>query len=340
MRRIGAFVPVILVSGCLVGPDYVRVPPAHPPTASYKEAQAAPMTPAEAAAAVFQPADPRDGAPRGPWWQVYGDPTLDRLAAEIDTANQNLKVFEANYRRARALIRQDLSALYPSISVTGAAQQTGTGGLRGSSGVATAVNRADTSQGQFSSGLTLAWEIDVWGKLRRQVESDSTAAQASEADLANARLSAQSDLAINYFGLRISDDRKRLFEATVAAYGRSMQIVQNQVNAPSPRVSTCRRRRRSTSWRARSSWPKRPTGRCWSTRSPCWLVAPRRKSASGQRRRSFPSRRSEPASPRPCWSVGPTSQVPNDAWPRPMPRSAWRRAPSIRQSRWARPSAS
>ena len=232
MRRIGAFVPVILVSGCLVGPDYVRVPPAHPPTASYKEAQAAPMTPAEAAAAaVFQPADPRDGAPRGPWWQVYGDPTLDRLAAEIDTANQNLKVFEANYRRARALIRQDLSALYPSISVTGAAQQTGTGGLRGSSGVATAVNRADTSQGQFSSGLTLAWEIDVWGKLRRQVESDSTAAQASEADLANARLSAQSDLAINYFGLRISDDRKRLFEATVAAYGRSMQIVQNQVNA-------------------------------------------------------------------------------------------------------------
>ena len=328
MRRIGAFVPVILVSGCLVGPDYVRVPPAHPPTASYKEAQAAPMTPAEAAAAaVFQPADPRDGAPRGPWWQVYGDPTLDRLAAEIDTANQNLKVFEANYRRARALIRQDLSALYPSISVTGAAQQTGTGGLRGSSGVATAVNRADTSQGQFSSGLTLAWEIDVWGKLRRQVESDSTAAQASEADLANARLSAQSDLAINYFGLRISDDRKRLFEATVAAYGRSMQIVQNQVNA-------------GIASRARSWWPKPPTGRCWSMRSPCWSAVPRRKSVSSRRRRSFPFRRSRPASPRPCWNGAPILPGPSAAWLRPMPRSAWRRALSIRPSRWARPSAS
>jgi len=225
MRRIAALLPAILVSGCLVGPDYVRPPPATLPTPAYKESE-----PVTGAAAVFQPAQPRDGVDRGPWWQVYGDPTLDSLAAQIDVSNQNLKVFEASYRRARALVRQDQSALFPTISGTGAAQQVGTGGLRGT-GTTTTVTRADSSQGQYTTGATLAWEIDVWGNLRRQIESDSAAAQASDADLANARLSAQTDLATNYFGLRISDDRKRLYEETVAAYARSMQIVQNQVDA-------------------------------------------------------------------------------------------------------------
>ncbi|MBN9513045.1 MAG: efflux transporter outer membrane subunit [Alphaproteobacteria bacterium] len=225
MRRIAALLPAILVSGCLVGPDYVRPPPATKPTPAYKESE-----PVTGAAAVFQPAQPRDGVDRGPWWQVYGDPTLDSLAAQIDVSNQNLKVFEASYRRARALVRQDQSALFPTISGTGAAQQVGTGGLRGT-GTTTTVTRADSSQGQYTTGATLAWEIDVWGNLRRQIESDSAAAQASDADLANARLSAQTDLATNYFGLRISDDRKRLYEETVAAYARSMQIVQNQVDA-------------------------------------------------------------------------------------------------------------
>ena len=225
MRRIAALLPAILVSGCLVGPDYVRPPPATMPTPAYKESE-----PVTGAAAVFQPAQPRDGVDRGPWWQVYGDPTLDSLAAQIDVSNQNLKVFEASYRRARALVRQDQSALFPTISGTGAAQQVSTGGLRGT-GTTTTVTRADSSQGQYTTGATLAWEIDVWGNLRRQIESDSAAAQASDADLANARLSAQTDLATNYFGLRISDDRKRLYEETVAAYARSMQIVQNQVDA-------------------------------------------------------------------------------------------------------------
>lgn len=224
MRRIAALLPAVLVSGCLVGPDYVRPPPATLPTPAYKEAE-----PVTGAAAVFHPAQPRDGADRGPWWQSYGDPVLDSLAAQIDVSNQNLKVFEAGYRRARALIRQDQSALFPTVSGTGAAQQAGTGGLRGTTGTTT--TRGDTSQGQYTTGATLAWEIDIWGKLRRQIEGDSAAAQASDADLANARLSAQTDLATNYFGLRISDDRKRLYEETVAAYARSMQIVQNQVDA-------------------------------------------------------------------------------------------------------------
>ncbi|MDB5488772.1 MAG: hypothetical protein JWQ58_2487, partial [Reyranella sp.] len=227
MRRIAALLPLLLVSGCLVGPDYERAPPASPVAPEYKEAELPP-----GAASVFRPAQPSDAADRGSWWRVYGDPTLDGLAAQIDVSNQNLKIFEANYRRARAIIRQDQSALYPSISGTGSAQQVGTGGQRGTSTTSTStIQRFDSTQGQFSTGGTLNWEIDLWGTLRRQVESDSAAAQASDADLANARLSAQTDLIINYSSLRISDDRKRLYEATVAAYLRSMQIAQNQVDA-------------------------------------------------------------------------------------------------------------
>jgi NodT family efflux transporter outer membrane factor (OMF) lipoprotein len=224
MRRAIALLALPL-SGCLVGPDYQRPPPASPPAPEYKEA-----APISGIAAAFRPADPRDNADRGRWWQVYGDPTLDRLAAQVNVSNQNLKFYEANYRRARALIRQDTAALFPTITGTGGAAQTGTGGQRGASGTTTIV-RSDSVQGQYTTGATFNWEIDVWGNLRRQIEADSATAQASDADLANARLSAQADLATNYFGLRISDDRKRLYEATVAAYARSMQIARNQVDA-------------------------------------------------------------------------------------------------------------
>jgi NodT family efflux transporter outer membrane factor (OMF) lipoprotein len=227
-RSVVSLFPLLLVSGCLVGPDYERAPPASPVAPAYKEAELP-----TGVASVFRPAQPADGADRGQWWRVYGDPTLDSLASQIDVSNQNLKIFEANYRRARAIIRQDQSVLYPSISGTGSAQQTGTGGLRGTTaaGGTSTITRYDSTIGQYSTGFTLNWELDLWGTLRRQIESDSASAQASDADLANARLSAQTDLVTNYASLRISDDRKRLYEATVAAYLRSMQIAQNQVDA-------------------------------------------------------------------------------------------------------------
>ncbi len=208
-RHVAAFAAIVSLSGCLVGPDYLRPQPAAAPTAEYKETMG------------FRPALPRDAIDRGPWWTIYGDPTLDQLAAQVDISNQNLKVSEAAYRQARALIRQDQSSLYPSISYTGGAQQSGQGAQRG----------GGNSVGQLSAGPTLTWEIDVWGRIRRQIESDSAAAQASAADLASARLSAQSDVTTNYFALRISEQRTRLFQESVAAFARALQIVQNQVNA-------------------------------------------------------------------------------------------------------------
>lgn len=226
MRRPVILLCLACLSGCLVGPDYERPPPASPPTAEFKEA-----------GIDFRQATPRDSADRGPWWQMYADPALDRLAAQVDISNQTLKVSEANYRVARALVRQDQSGLYPTITATASAQQTGSGNQRGGSTttiITTTTNQSGnvtSSASQYSGGASLNWEIDVWGSIRRTIESDSAAAQASAGDLASARLSAQADVAINYFSLRMSDERTRLYQATVAAYARALQIVQNQVDA-------------------------------------------------------------------------------------------------------------
>jgi NodT family efflux transporter outer membrane factor (OMF) lipoprotein len=203
----------------MVGPDYERPPPATPATPEFKETSDS----------YFRPATPRDSIDRGKWWGMYGDPALDQLAAQVDVSNQNLKVSEAAYRQAVALIRQSQSALYPTIGYTGSVTQNSSGGSRSSSGFTT--SSTGSSVGQYSVGGTLSWEIDVWGRIRRTIESDSAAAQASAADLMAARLSAQSSLVINYYSLRISDEQRSLLEAAVAAYGRSLEIVQNQFNA-------------------------------------------------------------------------------------------------------------
>ena len=164
---------------------------------------------------------------------MYGDSTLDGLAAQIDISNQTLKQAEAAYRQAQALVRLDVSGLYPTVSGNCSFQQSGSGGGSRSrttqSGFVSASSSSSLSQ--FSMGGSLAWQADLWGRIRRQIESDSAAAQASAADLANARLSAQANLAIDYFSLRISEQRIKLFQATVAAYTRSVEIVQNQLDA-------------------------------------------------------------------------------------------------------------
>ncbi|HYD05146.1 MAG TPA: efflux transporter outer membrane subunit [Reyranella sp.] len=211
---------MLLLVGCgLVGPDYERPPPATPPTPEFKETNDS----------YFRPAIPRDAIDRGKWWGMYGDPALDRLAAQVDVSNQNLKIAEAAYRQAVALIRQSQSPLYPTIGYTGSITRSSAAGSRSSAGFDT--SSVGNSVGQYAVGGTLSWEIDVWGRIRRQIESDSAAAQASAADLMSARLSAQSSLVANYFSLRISDARKRVLQESVAAYGRSLEIVRNQFDA-------------------------------------------------------------------------------------------------------------
>jgi NodT family efflux transporter outer membrane factor (OMF) lipoprotein len=225
-RCLTALLALVCLSGCMVGPNYQRPPPADPPPLAFKETTG----PVIGAAADFQPAQPRDAIDRGPWWTMYGDPVLDQVAAQIDISNQTLMQAEAAYRQARALVRQDASGLYPTVSGNAGFTQSGSASSSRSTqgGI---VSAGGGSISQFTMGPSLAWQLDVWGRIRRQIESDSAAAQASAADLANARLSAQATLAIDYFSMRIAEQQIKLFEASVAAFTRSLQIVQNQVDA-------------------------------------------------------------------------------------------------------------
>lgn len=205
---------VVLLGGCAVGPTYQR--PFTPEVSSYKEAEG------------WVPAAPADALERGPWWLLFGDPVLDQLAARVEVSNQNVAAAVAAYAQARALVREQRASLFPALTLGGGATRSGSSGS-GSTGTTSTSGGRTGNNYQLSIGGS--WEPDVWGRLGRAVDGASAGAQASAADLASARLSAQGELAINYFSLRQLDAQKGLLEETLTGYQRALEIAQNRYNA-------------------------------------------------------------------------------------------------------------
>jgi len=211
LLALGTPVPLacaLLLSGCAVGPDYKR--PDAPTTPTFKEAPAD----AEAWTGEWKTAEPQDAIARAQWWKVFGDSQLDALMAQVQISNQNIKAAEAQYRQALAALQAARAGFFPTVDAQASVSR-----ARGASG--------NTLSGQ-SVTLSAAWELDVWGRVRRQVESSEASAQASQADLASTLLSTQSTLAQSYFLLRIADAQKALLDRTVIDYAKSLQLVQNQ----------------------------------------------------------------------------------------------------------------
>ena len=198
-----------IVPGCKVGPDYHR--PSAPVPTVYKEFKG------------WKVAAPNDTINRGAWWSIYRDATLDRLERQINVSNQTLKQDEAAFQQARAEVREQQSSLFPSLTLTPEMQRQKSGGGPGSGG-----GGAITS---YSLEGTATWEPDVWGKIRRSVESSVANAQVTAAQLAAANLSAQAQLATDYFELRYADSLKNLLDDTVKGYQRSLEITKNQYAA-------------------------------------------------------------------------------------------------------------
>ncbi|WP_296502498.1 efflux transporter outer membrane subunit [Rhodoferax sp.] len=195
----------LLASGCAVGPDYQR--PSAVTPAAYKEAN------------NWVPAAPADALERGPWWTLFNDPVLNELASGIEVSNQNIAVASANYAQARALVREQRAALFPVITLNGGATKSGGGASSSRTG------------NTYQANIGGSWEPDVWGRLSRGVDSASASSQASAADLASARLSAQGELATNYFSIRQTDAQQALLASTIAGYQRTLQITQNRYAA-------------------------------------------------------------------------------------------------------------
>ncbi len=194
------------LAACTVGPDYKR--PAMPVPAEFKELKG------------WKPAQPRDHELAGNWWEIFDDPYLNALEQQVDISNQSIAQAEAQYRQAQALVQGARSAYFPIVTGSVSASR-----FRAASGQSVAVSGVRTL---FNGVFSVAWEPDIWGKVRRQVESDQASAQASAASLQAVRLLTQATLAQNYFQLRAFDAQIKLLNDTVEAFAKTLKITQNR----------------------------------------------------------------------------------------------------------------
>ncbi|HTY56721.1 MAG TPA: efflux transporter outer membrane subunit [Candidatus Binataceae bacterium] len=228
---------LLLLAGCLVGPNYYRPSPAAEPAPRYKELPG------------WVPAAPADAAPKGDWWIDFRDPLLDRLEPSVGISNQTVLADYQNYQQALALVREADAALFPTIGATGFVTRSRSNVTVTSSGanVATAPSAVATptaaaasrtasvpSAFEITEGAvegTVSWDLDIWGKVRRTIEENQANAQASEATLANATLSEQVTLATTVINLRVTDIDIDLLTRTVTEYTEYLRVVSNAVKA-------------------------------------------------------------------------------------------------------------
>jgi NodT family efflux transporter outer membrane factor (OMF) lipoprotein len=211
-RHLPALAAVLLLAGCAVGPDYQR--PATVDVSRFKQAEG------------WVAATPADALARGPWWQLFNDPVLDQLVERVEVSNQNVAAAVAAYAQARALVREQRAGLFPVVTLDGGANRarSNAAGISGPGSTGRIGN-------SYQASIGASWEPDVWGRLRRAADSAGASAQASAADLASALLSAQGELATNYFSLRQLDAQQVLLNRTLTGFNRSVDITQNRYTA-------------------------------------------------------------------------------------------------------------
>jgi NodT family efflux transporter outer membrane factor (OMF) lipoprotein len=205
---------VLLLGGCTVGPKYVK--PTAPVTPAYKEEPPAAFKESE----QWQPAHPADQTTRGNWWEIFGDPELNNLEEQIAGSNQTLKVAEARFREARAAIRFNRAAQFPTISTVPSASYVKNSDF--SPSFPSKIQQS--SKGEFVLPFDLSYELDLWGRVRRSVAAAREEAQATAADYETAKLSLEAELALDYFELRSADAQKQLLDDTVKAYTDNLQL--------------------------------------------------------------------------------------------------------------------
>jgi NodT family efflux transporter outer membrane factor (OMF) lipoprotein len=208
------------MTACTIGPKYqrpeVRVP------ADYKEAPPASFKAADG----WKAAQPSDDMPRGQWWEVFQDRELNALEEQIDVSNQTLAVAAAQLRAARAAIGAARAQLFPTVTGTAAVE-----GARESQNRGRETNSSSATRANYLLLLDATYEIDVWGRIRRNIEANIAGAQASAADLETARLSIHAELAVNYFALRGLDAQRQLLDFTIAAFEKALELTLNRYNA-------------------------------------------------------------------------------------------------------------
>ena len=199
----------VVVTSCTVGPKYARPSVPTAPADSYKEIDG------------WKSAQPGDQLQRGAWWEIFGDPQLNCLEDQLTASNQDLKVAQARFQQARALVRFNRASLYPTISTAPRIASIRDSGSQ-------PYLPATHNTGDFVLPFDLSYELDVWGRVRRAVAASREEAQAKAADLETVSLSLHAELAFDYFELRSADAQKQLLDDTVKAYQESLQLTVNR----------------------------------------------------------------------------------------------------------------
>lgn len=201
------------MAGCTVGPNYHRPDTAAPTT--WK------------AEGPWRPGDPRDQIPKGAWWKIFGDSGLDALEAQAMAANQTIQVSLANLAQARASAVLSTAGLFPQASVGASVTPSRESGNRPFTGLA---NPTPITQNSFQIPFTVAYEPDLFGRVRRSIESAQAAYQASAADLENVRLLIGSEVAADYYTARQLDAEIGVLDRTVDSFTKGLQLVQDRAN--------------------------------------------------------------------------------------------------------------
>jgi NodT family efflux transporter outer membrane factor (OMF) lipoprotein len=208
-----------VAAACTVGPNY-KTPTTDIP-AAFKEQPPAGVSPGD-----WKPAQPQDAMQRGKWWEIFGDPSLNALEEQVSVSNQTLAQAEAQFRGARAAVKEARAGLFPTVTAGASVTNSRAGAGRAS------------SSGTASSGTTtvyqvpidVSYEADVWGRVRRQIEANAANAQASAADVEAVRLSLQAELAADWFQLHGLDQQRQLLDTAIAGYQKTLQINVNRHN--------------------------------------------------------------------------------------------------------------
>jgi NodT family efflux transporter outer membrane factor (OMF) lipoprotein len=226
---------LILLSGCTVGPKYTK--PSTPAPPAFKES--APAAYSQAAPGTWQPAQPQDAALKGKWWEIFSEPELNALEEQLDINNQNIAQYFQNFMAARAQVRESRAGYYPTLTAQPSFNRSrsgagGAGGLVQTQGTTTgSTGTTGTGVSQTTGNATfndialpfdVAWEPDLWGRIRNTVHEFQYAAQVSAADLENERLTEQADLAELYFELRGQDALQDLYNRTIEADRKALEL--------------------------------------------------------------------------------------------------------------------
>jgi len=208
----------LFLSGCMVGPKYVK--PTTPLAPAFKEQPPESFKESDG----WKPAEPSDQSLRGQWWEIFGDPQLNALEGEVTLSNQDLKIAEARLRQARAMIRFNRSAEFPTISTSPSIINE----RESANQPYFPASQANNGTGAFTLPFDLSYEVDLWGRVRRTVSASKEEAQASAADLQTANLTLHAELAVDYFELRSADVQNNLLDDTVKAFNEALKLTQSR----------------------------------------------------------------------------------------------------------------